>query len=130
MHQCKTLVFILPAAIIGGFIGVVKAVTDGYVVEMAVPCTRITPKADTTKIGLAFQITDDVLDKVGTVEQLGKNPGADEACGKVTFLSFMSVDEAKAEAENLTAEATDAISDIEGAGLLISLARELVKRSF
>ena len=42
----------------GGFIGVVKAVTDGYVVEMAVPWTRITPKADTTKIGLAFQIND------------------------------------------------------------------------
>ena len=82
------------------------------------------------RLGLAFQITDDVLDKVGTAEALGKNPGADEACGKVTFLSFMSVDEAKAEAEKLTAEATDAISDIEGAGLLISLARELVKRSF
>ena len=42
----------------GGFIGVVKSNPDGYVVEMAIPWTRIKPKADTTKIGLAFQIND------------------------------------------------------------------------
>ena len=42
----------------GGFVGAVKANNDGYVVEMAVPWTRIKPVANTTKIGLAFQIND------------------------------------------------------------------------
>ena len=42
----------------GGFVGVVKTNNDGYVAEMAIPWTRIKPVANTTKIGLAFQIND------------------------------------------------------------------------
>lgn len=42
----------------GGFVGSVKKKSGGYVVEMAIPWTRIKPKADSTKIGLAFQIND------------------------------------------------------------------------
>ncbi len=37
------------------------------------------------RIGLAFQIADDLLDLTGTVEELGKAPGADQARGKMTY---------------------------------------------
>jgi geranylgeranyl pyrophosphate synthase len=81
-------------------------------------------------IGLAFQITDDVLDRTGTAESLGKNPGTDDASGKTTFLSFMSVDEAKATAAELTARAVNAIKDISGSDTLVALAIALSGRDF
>lgn len=37
------------------------------------------------RVGLAFQIADDLLDLTGTAEELGKTPGADEARGKLTY---------------------------------------------
>ncbi len=81
-------------------------------------------------IGLAFQITDDVLDRTGTAERLGKNPGADDASGKTTFLSFMTVDEAREMAAQLTARAVDAIKDIPGSNTLTALAEALSGRDF
>ena len=81
-------------------------------------------------IGLAFQITDDVLDRTGTAERLGKNPGADDASGKTTFLSFMTVDEAREMAAQLTARAIDAVKDISGSDTLVALAIALSGRDF
>jgi geranylgeranyl diphosphate synthase type II len=120
MHELKTGALIRGACMLG-------ALAAGVGVESA---EMHAAKLYAERLGLAFQITDDVLDKVGTVEQLGKTPGSDEAEGKVTFLSFMSVEEAMGEAERLTREAESAIADTPGAELLISLARDLVKRSF
>jgi len=38
-----------------------------------------------SRVGLAFQIVDDILDEVGEVETLGKTPGADKSRGKNTY---------------------------------------------
>ena len=46
-------------------------------------------------IGLAFQIADDVLDMVGTREELGKDAGTDERRGKRTYPSFFGVEGAR-----------------------------------
>mgnify|MGYP000111974060 CR=1 FL=1 len=46
-------------------------------------------------IGLAFQIADDVLNMVGTREELGKDAGTDEKRGKQTYPSFFGIDGAK-----------------------------------
>lgn len=46
-------------------------------------------------IGLAFQIADDVLDMVGTREELGKDAGTDERRGKQTYPSFFGVEGAR-----------------------------------
>jgi geranylgeranyl diphosphate synthase, type II len=46
-------------------------------------------------IGLAFQIADDVLDMVGTREELGKDAGTDERRGKRTYPSFFGIDGAR-----------------------------------
>ncbi len=49
--------------------------------------------------GLAFQITDDILDVTGTQEELGKNIGSDEKEHKCTFVTHLGLDGAKKEAE-------------------------------
>ena len=46
-------------------------------------------------IGLAFQIADDVLDMVGTREELGKDAGTDEKRGKRTYPSFFGIEGAR-----------------------------------
>jgi geranylgeranyl diphosphate synthase type II len=45
--------------------------------------------------GLAFQIADDILDEISTLEQLGKTPGKDKLEGKLTYVSLYGLDEAK-----------------------------------
>lgn len=79
-------------------------------------------------IGLCFQIVDDMLDVIGTVEALGKTPGSDERENKTTFLSFYTLDEAKKKAENITDEAIAAISKYEGSEFLVSFAKYLLDR--
>ena len=61
-------------------------------------------------IGLAFQVTDDVLDVTGDSAQLGKTAGKDERAEKSTYVSTLGLSGAQQEAERLLLEATDALS--------------------
>ena len=63
------------------------------------------------KIGIAFQISDDILDVEGTVEQMGKTLGKDSAQNKLTFVSLYGLEKSKLLAQNLIKEAHLAISD-------------------
>jgi farnesyl diphosphate synthase len=56
-------------------------------------------------LGAAFQIADDVLDTVGTAEQIGKTAGKDEAAGKATVVSILGVERAEAQARMLSQQA-------------------------
>ena len=47
------------------------------------------------KIGLAFQIADDILDETSTLETLGKTPGKDKIAGKATYPTIYGFNEAK-----------------------------------
>lgn len=80
------------------------------------------------RIGLAFQIVDDVLDATSTEEQMGKSVGSDADHNKNTFLSFCTVDEAIAEAERLSAEAADLLTGYPGSERLCALAIFLADR--
>lgn len=46
------------------------------------------------KLGLAFQIQDDVLDVTSTLEVLGKPVGSDEKNNKATYVTFEGLDKA------------------------------------
>ena len=80
------------------------------------------------KIGLAFQIVDDILDRTGDSAVLGKNVGSDEANEKNTFLSFYTVEEAQFYADRLTQEAVNALRKYPESDTLCSLAEWLATR--
>jgi len=58
-----------------------------------------------TKLGLAFQIQDDILDVTSTLETLGKPIGSDDRNGKATYVSLVGIDRAKEEVRTLSEEA-------------------------
>ncbi|MBO5788869.1 MAG: polyprenyl synthetase family protein [Clostridia bacterium] len=80
-------------------------------------------------IGLAFQIVDDYLDVNATTEELGKPIGSDAQNGKTTFMTYMTEQEAKAEAEALTLSACQSISAIPHCEMLLQLANNLLHRT-
>ena len=57
------------------------------------------------KVGLAFQIIDDILDVTADPELLGKPVGSDDKNQKTTFVSLLGLEGAKEEAKKLTDEA-------------------------
>ena len=62
-------------------------------------------------LGLAFQITDDILDIEGLSNELGKTPRKDLIAGKATFVSLMGLDQAKYEVKVLISKACDALDE-------------------
>ena len=60
-------------------------------------------------LGLLFQITDDILDVTGTVEDLGKTPGSDLRQDKSTYVSLLGLTRAKEEAARVAVAAKASI---------------------
>jgi len=65
-------------------------------------------------IGLAFQITDDILDVVGDAKELGKPVGSDKSLDKATCVALHGLDASRAMAENLTKSAIAHLSALPG----------------
>jgi geranylgeranyl diphosphate synthase type II len=82
------------------------------------------------RIGLAFQVIDDVLDATADPSLLGKSVGKDARADKTTFLTYYTIDEAKAYAKKLTEEACLAVEGIDREGTLSALARYLAERIY
>ena len=57
------------------------------------------------KLGLAFQITDDLLDYVGDTSVIGKPSGQDVKRGKAGFVALMGLDEARQAAHRMIDDA-------------------------
>ncbi len=80
-------------------------------------------------IGLAFQITDDILDITGTFESLGKETGSDKKNKKNTYPLLFGLDASKRHVENLVVEAIDVLEPFgERAEFLKQLARNIIDR--
>ncbi|MBS5801591.1 MAG: polyprenyl synthetase family protein [Brachyspira sp.] len=47
------------------------------------------------KLGVAFQIADDILDETSTFEEMGKTLGKDKAAGKLTYVSLYGLEKSK-----------------------------------
>lgn len=80
-------------------------------------------------LGLAFQVTDDILDVEADPQDTGKDTGKDEAAGKATFVSTMGKEQAKERSEMLVEQATGHLRIFEGrAQKLKDLAEYVLQR--
>ena len=111
----------------------------GALIEYAVeaPCiiTRLTKEARTPyrgyarNIGLAFQITDDLIDHSGSEAAAGKRTGKDAKKGKATFVSLLGPERAAQQARLLVEQGIDHLSDHgEEAEMLRAIARFAIER--
>lgn len=93
------------------------------------PATRTALDRYGRAFGLAFQIADDLLDVEGTAEQIGKGVGKDSARGKLTFPGLLGVAESRRRANDLYAEAAQALASLGPAAQpLVSLAHYVTHR--
>jgi geranylgeranyl pyrophosphate synthase len=82
------------------------------------------------KVGLAFQIRDDILDIQADTETLGKPQGSDVAQNKPTYPSIVGVEQAENTANNLLQEALDELNYLDSrANNLRSISRYMVMRN-
>jgi geranylgeranyl diphosphate synthase type II len=84
------------------------------------------------RLGLAFQIIDDILDVTQTSEILGKSAGKDVAAKKATYPAVIGLQESRAEARRLTREAHNALSVFSNRNTetLYALANYLLEREY
>lgn len=66
------------------------------------------------KLGLAFQVIDDILDYIGDEEVLGKPIGSDDKNGKTTYVTLFGLEKAKKIAEDLSNEALQILKEFKG----------------
>ncbi|AKI98252.1 hypothetical protein IX53_04125 [Kosmotoga pacifica] len=81
----------------------------------------ISMKSAGIDFGRAFQIFDDIKDKVGSIATLGKTPGKDESQGRPSALRYMEIEEAKEYARKLYTEAIKKIEFIEARKALLEI---------
>lgn len=63
-------------------------------------------------LGLAFQIKDDILDVIGSIEKLGKNVLSDEESNKTNFITMHGLEYCIKECENLTKDSIDILDSL------------------
>ena len=120
LHRHKTGALI-SAALLSGYV----ACGGGTEKDMAAL------KEYAEKIGLAFQVIDDILDITGDEKTLGKPIGSDNKNHKNTFIGFMGLDGSKKFAKDLSIEAAEAVKDFGEEGKFLAwLAEYLCDRKF
>jgi geranylgeranyl diphosphate synthase type II len=80
-----------------------------------------------SRIGVAFQVVDDILDEEGTTEQLGKDAGSDRERGKATFPAVCGMDESKRYAETLIRTACEEIAFLDAKGTMLRELAEYIR---
>ena len=118
IHRSKTGAMIRASVVTGG---IIAAATGAQITGLAGYGDRI---------GLAFQICDDVLDVVSTSEQLGKTAGKDEASLKATYPAIHGIEASRARASELVDEAVEIVSSLGvDSRRLEAIARFIIARS-
>lgn len=86
------------------------SVLSGAVSASADPAMQEHLAVYADKVGLAFQVKDDILDVEGDTAVMGKPAGSDEANHKMTYPALMGLEPSKRYAETLVNEAVDALA--------------------
>ncbi|MDI1284944.1 MAG: polyprenyl synthetase family protein [Reyranella sp.] len=100
--------------------------TAGAILGKASDHARVALNAYAHDLGLAFQITDDLLDVEGNAAELGKTPGKDVAAGKATFVSILGLERARAQAVLLARQASTHLDSFGEAADLLKQAADFV----
>jgi geranylgeranyl diphosphate synthase type II len=117
IHERKTAALIRACCVIGGLIGGATARQLTALHEFGY------------WFGLAFQITDDILDVTGDPAKLGKSVGKDERQKKLTYPTVFGLERSRRLAEDAVAQAIKALRALdERADLLEALAQFLLER--
>ncbi len=117
LHQRKTGALIRVSAVVGAMAADAADDDISLIGEFA------------QKLGLAFQIQDDILDCIGDESVLGKPIGSDAENGKTTYVTLLGLDAAKKKAESLTVEAVNCLGKFGGkADFVKKLALHLLDR--
>ena len=102
----------------------------GLILGNADTATRTALMEYANCLGLLFQITDDILDVTGTIEELGKTPGSDIRQHKSTYVSLLGLDEAKNQASLVGKQAHDALNSVSyDTSILAALIDYLLERT-
>lgn len=101
IHECKTAALIEAALMIGA---IIAGATDEEIDKI---------EKVGSKVGLAFQIQDDILDVTGTQEELGKPIGSDAKNEKVTYVTMEGLEKACKDQEELTKSAIELLDGME-----------------
>lgn len=117
IHRRKTGALFLAALRLGGL------------AAAASECQHAALQAYGMRLGLAFQICDDLLDVEGRVDILGKRTNKDAARGKLTFPRVLGIEGSRARAAQLAAEACVSLAPLgPAAAPLAALARYVTER--
>lgn len=101
----------------------------GAILGQAGPSARASLRAYARDFGLAFQITDDLIDSLGNASVAGKSVGKDKDQGKATLISIYGIEGARTEAETLAARAASRLDAFGAeADLLRALPYRLIDR--
>jgi farnesyl diphosphate synthase len=100
--------------------------TAGAILGKASDHPRAALSAYAHDLGLAFQISDDLLDVEGNAADLGKTPGKDAQAGKATFVSILGVERARAQASLLARQAAAHLDSFGEAADLLRQAADFV----
>ncbi|HOJ09101.1 MAG TPA: polyprenyl synthetase family protein [Clostridiales bacterium] len=117
MHKCKTGALIRAAVMVPAILVELDDEGKGDLEKYS------------EKIGLAFQIKDDILDREGSFESMGKKTGKDSGIGKSTFVTLYGLDNSKAIMHDLISDAEEALKRFgPKADFLKSLAYYIIER--
>lgn len=102
----------------------------GLILGNADTVTRTALMEYSNCLGLLFQITDDILDVTGTIEELGKTPGSDIRQHKSTYVSLLGLEGAKEQASSVGKQAHEALNSVSyDTSILAALIDYLLKRT-
>jgi len=105
------------------------SVSAGAILAGASPAEVAACEVYAEKIGLAFQIADDILDVTASSEELGKTAGKDESVNKTTYVKLLGLEKSKLEAKRIIDEAKAALAPFgDRAQPLLALADYIVGR--